>query len=192
MRRVCHAACLLLFLAAPGFCEQGGKAAKTAPPREELLRPGAPKGGVPKVTPKAPAPRIANPTSPAAHLYKLSPEQRDRALEKLPFAMQQRLRRELQRFDQLPKEEQELRIRQIERFDSLTPEKQMAFRARLQALASLDQDRRRQVTAALRRLHNALPGERARILARPAFQARFTPEEFQIITTLAEVMLPPN
>ena len=185
---------MLLLAAAAGVCAQNDKAAKDpVPSGSGWFRPGVPKGGIPKAGPKGiqkTAVRISNPTSLAAPLYRATPEQRDRALEKLPFPMQQRLRKELEQFDQLPKEQQETMIRQTERFHALPPEKQLAFRQELVALNHLEKDRKQQVAAALRRLHNVTADERAKILARPAFRERFSIEEFQIITTLAEVMLP--
>jgi hypothetical protein len=198
MIRLHQAVGVLLLAAMPVWCDQS---AKTSEGNSPLLTPG-PKGGVPKGAggpkinnkgiPKAPPVRITNPSSPAAHLYKLTPDQRDRALEKVPFQMQQRLRKELAQFDALPKEEQERIIRQTERYNALPAEKQLAFREQLRALAQLEKDRRQQVTAALRRLYNANPAERSSILARPAFRERFSPDELQMITALGEVMLPPN
>jgi hypothetical protein len=199
MIRVHQTVAVWLFAASAVLCAQNAKTTESG--GEGLFTPpkgGAPNGagGPPRITnkglPKAPPVRIGNPTSPAAHLYKLTADQRDRALEKLPFQMQQRLRKELAQFDALPKEQQQMIIGQTERYDALSPEKQLAFRQQLQALAQLEKERRQQVTAALRRLHNAVPSERARILARPAFRERFSPEEFQMIGTLGEVLLPPN
>src|SRR5438552_18450288 len=133
MIRSFQAVGLLLLAAGAGVCAQSGSG---------LFRPVVPKGGVPKAgvpkgAQKGPAGRISNPSSPAAHLYRATPEQRDRVLEKLPFPMQQRLRKELEQFDQLPKEQQEMMIRRTERFDVLSPEKQLAFRQQLAAFNRL-------------------------------------------------------
>src|SRR5262249_31240255 len=155
---------------------QSAKTAETGgeglfpPPKGAAPPKGA--GGSPKLNnkglPKAPPVRNANPTGPAAHLYKLPTGQRDRAPANPPTPMQQRLRGELAQFDALAKDQQEMIIGQTERYDALSPERRLLFRQQLLALAQLEKERRQQITAALRRLHNATPAERIRILARPA------------------------
>src|SRR5437879_3200260 len=104
--------------------------------------------GVPTAQPKA-VPPLRNPGSPAARLYRAPPEERERALEKLPVNMQERIRKELQWFDSLPKAQQEIAIKRSERLAALSPVQQRAIRLQLQALNQLEPDRRRAVRNAL-------------------------------------------
>jgi|ERR1051326_825026 hypothetical protein len=144
--------------------------------------------GVPKAAPKNVP--LRNPGSPAARLYRATPEERERALEKLPFRMQEQIRKELAWFDGLPKDQQEIAIKRSERLAAMAPEQQRAIRQQLQALNRLEVDRRRAVRNALIRLQSVSEEERKAILARPQFRARFSDDEWQIITDLSTVMLP--
>src|SRR5690242_18761710 len=92
----------LLFVAVAAMGYQRG-APRMAPPPE---RGGARRGG-PIEAPKEVPRRLANPANPVARLYRASPEERERALEKLPPAQQERFRRNLQWFDSLPKRQQD-------------------------------------------------------------------------------------
>src|SRR5689334_5288455 len=125
MVRSFQSAAILLLAAAPLVCAQVDKAV-AKPGGGAPFRPGVPKGtpkgAQAKGALKGPAPRIGNPLSPVAHLYKAPPEERDRVLEKVPFPLQKRMRLELEKFDQLPKEQREAMIRQTERFDALSDE----------------------------------------------------------------------
>jgi hypothetical protein len=145
---------------------------------------------VPKA-PKAMGPRITNPANPVTRLYRASPEERDRAIEKLPAPMQERFRRNLNWFDNLPKEQQEMVMRQSERFAALTPESRRDFLTQMRALNQLPPERRRPVVQALRRLQMMPDADRAAILASEEFKGRFSPEEQKMILDLSQVMLPP-
>jgi len=162
-------------------------AAVLLPADQDALRPEN-GSGVPKAQPKSVP--LRNPASPAARLYRATPEQRERALEKLPVPMQQRIRKELAWFDSLPREQQEIALKRTERLAALPPGQQRAVRQQLQALNRLEPERRRAVRSALNRLQNVSGDQRKAILARPQFRARFSPEEWQMIMDLSAVMIP--
>ena len=179
---------LLLLGAALGLAEQAAKGGPSA------LRPNF-KGGIPKGVPKGGqkgGPRLTNPASPAARLYRATPEQRERVLEKLPPARQQQMRSELDWFDRLPKDQQEQVIRRSERLAALPPEKQQAVQRQMQALNRLEPERRRAVRQALIRLQGMPDDQRAELLSRERFRSQFSTEELEIITDLAAVMPPPR
>ena len=188
----------LLFLAAGnGLCYQAPKGAGKAV-RAPVMRPILPRdgGGIPgaarknmKGAPKG-AP-LTNPGSPAARLYRATPEERERVLERLPIGQQDRMRRELARFDSLPKDQQTVMIKRSERLAALPPEKQRAFMRQMQALNRLEPERTRAVRQALMRLAALPDDQRSDALNREEFRSRFSEEELQIITDLAAVMMPP-
>jgi len=152
-----------------------------------------PEGTPPKATPKAGAnrgPRLTNPGSPAARLYRATPDQRARAIEKLPQLQQERIQRNLEWFDSLPKEDQEIVIRRTERYSALSPEKRRAFLLQLQSLNRMPPLRRQAIRAALLRLQRLSDERRAAILESPDFRSRFDAEEQKIISDLSEVMVP--
>ena len=138
-----------------------------------------------------PAPKLANPGAIVQQLIRMTPEERERAIEKLPLARQDQVRENLRRFDNLPKAEQERRLRLVEMFAGLPPEKQDLVRRQIQAFNHLPDERRRLVGAAFQRLRRMSEDDRqARLASRP-FRNRFTPAEQQIIADLAENLPPP-
>lgn len=162
--------------------------------QKDAARPLAP-WGVPRAG-KAPQPQmgppLSNPGSPAARLYRASPEERDRALEKLPPKMADQIRKQLDIFDKMPKPQQEVMIRRAERFAALTPEQKGMFVEQMRALGQLEPERRREIGIALRRLQPLGDDDRRKWIASDAFKSRFSADEQKIITDLAEVMIPPN
>lgn len=183
--RTCPATLLLLLAAAA--------AAQPRPSRPALRPEGRAArgtGGAPQQPRRAVGPPLGNPANPAVRLYRASPEERERALEKLPPAMQEQIRRQLRRFDSLPPAQQRILILQTQRLDSLAPAQQQAFRRQFQAFNRLPPERRRPIAMALRRLETMSERERARVLASDAFRSRFSPEDLQIISDLSVVLLP--
>ena len=187
MERLLQLAGLILMGAALVLGDQGA----TDEPRAgtDAWGPLPKEGGTPKVAPKK-IPPLRNPGSPAARFYRASPEQRERALEKLPVAMQRRIRKELEWFDSLPKDQQAIALKRTERLAALPPDRQHAIMQQLQALNRLDAERRKAVRNALIRLQSVSEDQRKELLARDQFRSRFSPEELQMITELSAVMLP--
>ncbi len=199
--RILQVAGLLLAVAAGAWCEQAKAPAKAASKGEGFkeapkgnnakggVRPEI-KGGVPKSVLKGGklGPPVINPKNPLVRLYKSSPEERERAIEKLNPQMQERLRRQLEAFDRLPKEQQEAEIRLVERFNALPPEKKQAFEAQWAALIALPRERQGPVRQAIRRLQPMTEDERNTVLNRPQFRDRFSPEELKIISALCTII----
>jgi len=139
-----------------------------------------------------PAPKLGNPGTLVRQLMRMSPEQRERALEKLPPQRQAQIRERLQEFDNLPKAEQQRRLQLSEHFANLPPEKQDLVRRQIQAFNQLPDDRRRVVGAAFQRLRRLPEAERQARLASPQFQARFSPTEQQMLADLSSNLPPPT
>lgn len=188
MIRILQLGVVLLAVSGLALCEQKGTPRAARPAQR---RPVAPRErNLPKGL-RAMGPRLTNPQSPVSRLYRASPEERERALEKLPPAMQERFRQNLNWFDSLPKPRQEIVVRRAERFAALTPEKRREFMLQLRALNQLTPERRRPVVQALRRLQMMPDADRTAILDSEQFKGRFSPEEQKMIMDLSEVMLPP-
>jgi hypothetical protein len=167
------------------------------PADQEATRPILPRRGMGKGIPKGArgpqmGPPLSNPGSPVARLFRATPEQRERALEKLPWRMQEQFRRQLERFDAMPRSQQQVLIRRAERFAALSPEQKTAFSDHMAALGQLSEERRREIGMAIRRLQPLSEEERARIVASDAFKNRFSPDEQKIVIGLSDVMNPPN
>lgn len=185
-----------LLLAGGAILAADQKAAKApAEPKPAAARPANPSGngGAPN---KAGGGRqmgapIINPAHPVARLYKASPEERERALEKLPPAMQEQFRNQLKRFDNLTPAQQQLQLKWVERYSALPQEQQMAFKQQLQKLLKLPPEQGQPIRVALRRLEGMPDAQRRKVLDSDEFKSRFTPEELKMISDLSVVMLPP-
>lgn len=171
MSRITSIAALLL-LAAPALMAQPNG---SAPP---------PAGN------ERPAPRLGNPGDIVQRLLQMTPEERERFLQKLPPERQARIRQRLAAFESLPKAEQERRLKLAQMFASLSPETQSLVRRRIREFNQLPPNRRRPVGAAFQRLRRLRRELREARLTSPQFQARFTPEEQQIIADLSEYLPP--
>jgi Protein of unknown function (DUF3106) len=136
-------------------------------------------------------PGLTNPANPVTRLFRASPEERERALEKLPAKMQDQFRARLKWFDGLPPAQQRIVLNRTDRFAALPPERQAAIKSQFQALNKLPQDRKAAIGQALRRLEVMPDEDRGKILASDEFKSRFSAEELRIISDLSEVMLPP-
>jgi phage-related protein len=201
MQRLIQVGGLLLACAVAGTAaDQKNVARNPGTPRPEAIRraprnvagpKAGPKAGNPKFPKQPMGPPLSNPASPAARLFRASPEERDRALEKLPEKLQTQLRTALERFDAMPKPQQEIMIRRAERYAALRPEQQAGIRQQMIALRDLPQERRAAVGLALRRLQPMSEEERSKVVSSDEFKGRFSAEELKIISDLSEVMLPP-
>lgn len=175
-----------LLLAPAAWPADQKDAASPIVPRNPLTK------GIPKGRGRQMGPPLINPGSPVARLYRATPEQRERALEKLPMRMQEQFRRQLERFDAMPKPQQQVLIRRAERYAALSTEQKAAVSGHMAALGKLPEDRRREIGIAIRRLQPLSEEERRKLVESEPFKARFSPDEQQIVIGLAEVMTPPN
>ena len=172
-----------------------GSASHAADQKDAVRNPVLPRKGLPKGLNKRAeqiGPPLSNPGDPVARLYRASPEERERALEKLPFRMQQQFRSRLERFDAMPKPQQQVLIRRAERYASLSQEQKATFLSFMEALRKLPQDRLREIGLAIRRMQPLSEDERQRLVASDAFRSRFSTDEQKIVTGLVEVMIPPD
>ncbi len=193
MSRILQIGSVLLLVAGVSY---GGKRQEPKdspkPPSKAAAKPAAAKGGVPKAgIPKGGA-RLVNPASIAARLYRMTPEEREHALEKMPNELaRERARKELEIFDSLPKEAQEIQLRRLDRFAQLTPEKRAEVRGLMAEANALPPNRAGAVRQTLYQLQKLTDQEREAMLQRPAFQARFSPEELRVIRGLADAWMGP-
>lgn len=152
-------------------------AAKPAPqPAANNNAGGVPKGGA----------KMANPANPVFRLFTMSPEQRERAIEKLPPKQQENIRKTLANFDNKPQAEKDRELQRLNGLWSLPPDKQALVAQQIKAFDALPADRLPVVKLAYKNLSALTPEQRAERLARPQFRSRFTPEELQILSVLPE------
>jgi len=192
MGRILQIGSVLLLVVGASYA--GTQQEPKAPPKpapKPAAKPAPPKGGVPKTIPKGSA-RLLNPGNVAVRLFRMTPEEREHALEKLPSEQaRENARKTLEWFDSLPKETQELQLRRLEHFAQLPPEKRAEVRQLVVQANQLPPPRKAAVGRALVLLQQMNDIQREVTLQRPAFQARFSPEEFRIISGLADAWMGP-
>jgi hypothetical protein len=119
-------------------------------------------------------------------LERMSPEELERLLEKLPPERRKRIEERLRRYESLTPEQRERLREQFERFRQLPPERQQAVRQLFQRLSQLPEDRRRAVRRGVWELQMLDQTRRPIRMDRPWFRNRYSPEELQMIRELLE------
>jgi len=155
-------------------------AAKPGPPPPNKAG-GIPAGGIPKAQTSLP-----NPDNPIDRLLRMTPEQRERAIEKFPPQQQANFRKRFESFDKLTEAQKQKQLALLDEFWSLPPDKQKLARDQMNAFKALPEDRREEVKKAYVMLSRMTPDDRIARLAKPQFRSRFTPAELQILTVLPE------
>jgi Protein of unknown function (DUF3106) len=123
--------------------------------------------------------------NPIERWNRMSPEERERALARLPPARAAQIRQRIERYNQLPPQVREALNERYERLSQLPPQKQALVRERLRELRQLPQERRPEVRRAIRRMSLLPEPERRARMANPAFQSHFSPQEQQIIRDIS-------
>jgi hypothetical protein len=176
MIRYIQIATLLVAAEASVLCAAPKEPAKVVRPAQPPRPPAPPKG----------AAKVNNPgASVAQRLMRMTPEQRERALEKLPPQQQAQIRQRLERLDNLPPQQRERVIQQYQEFQSLSPEKQNLVTRQIQAINHLPDDRGPVVRAELQRLRRMPENEREARMASEEFKGKFTPAEQQMLSDIS-------
>jgi len=155
---------------------------------------------------KAPAVRTPAPKAPAAgagrmgmkgmpvlrpvpgvqvqRFLRLSPQEREIAIDKMPVGAQEGIRRRLAAFDSLPAEERERQLKLYEAVSRLPKDKQDLVNQRIGEFQQLGQDRKLGIRRAYQLLSGKPEPARQAIIDSPEFKERFTPSEQRIVVDL--------
>ena len=184
MSRTAKIAGLLLFAGTPALLAQKNAAKEVRPaPSVRTLPPRAPGPAGKK---ERAAPRINNPGLVVQQLMRMTPEERERAIEKFPPQRQAQIRQRLQRFDDLPQQQRDRMIKQYEMLSSLPPEKQTLVRRQMQTFNRLPRERRQTLGPELQRLRRMPADERQALVNSEAFKNKYTPEEQQMLFDISQ------
>jgi hypothetical protein len=185
MARNClYSAAMALALAATLAAQRGPARPGAGPQRGMAGRsiPGMPRPGV---DPKPAAARL-----PVDRWNAMTPEQRDRALQKLPPDRQQKIRDQIARFNSLPEKEQQRLRDRYRRLQQLPPEKQEAVRRELRQFNETPPERRRVLAREMRQLRGMSEDEQRTRVKSDEFRTRYTPEEQQMLQDLSDYLRP--
>ena len=147
-------------------------AAQTSARQQEQDRPGAP-------------PILENSID---RWNRMSPDERERELAKLPPARARLIRQRIRRYNQMsPAEQQALRER-YQAFSQLPPQRKQVIRQRLREYRQLPQERHPPVHAEVVQLRQMPEAQRQARLNSDEFRSKFSPQEQQIIRDLTSYL----
>jgi len=121
-------------------------------------------------------------------LARMTPEEREQALSRLPPARRAQIEKRIQNFQQLPPAAQERRLDRLERLNSLPPQKQSQVRRSMNQLKELPEDRRMAINQELRHMAPMPDDERRAYMNTEEFRNRYSPAEQQMMGNLAQVL----
>jgi len=120
-------------------------------------------------------------------LLKMTPEEREKALQNLPPAQRQRLVNQLNAVGKWPTVEQNRARARLERLRSLPPQRQNQVRRSLNLFQQAPEDRQRQMAQELRRMGPMPDDERRAYMNTEEFRNRYSANEQQIMSNLSEI-----
>lgn len=132
-----------------------------------------------------------NAPTPIDEFMRMSPEERQKALNRLPPAQRRRLEERLKRFNELsPERQQELKS-MYNRLNQLPPEQQQVVRRSLNQFSQQPADRKQAIRDELKSIAPLSAEEREARLASPDFREKFTDKEQGIVRDMSQ-LLPPK
>lgn len=168
-------------LAAGLLCAQGrnqGQPAKPNTPRQSQQQPR-----------QNAQPKVNQPAGDEIfmRLQRMTPEEREKALQKLPPAQRERIENRIQNFQNLPPAVQERRLNRLEKLNSLPKAEQKQVRQSMRDLQKLPDDRKRAINQELRRMAVMGDDEKQYHMNTEEFRSRFSPAEQEMVGNLSKV-----
>ena len=158
----------------------GGGGRPAPPPRPapgvRPARPGGPKG------------RPGNPAMAVDRWNAMTPEERQKALDKLPPQRQKEILARIERFNNLPKEEQDRLRRRAERLAELSPERRQKVLKQIARFSQLSTDRRQALSHELESLRPLSESERNTRMSSEEFRGHYSADEQAMIRDLAQLL----
>jgi hypothetical protein len=126
------------------------------------------------------------PGAQVQRFLRLTPREREIAIDKMPVAAQESIRKRLAAFDSLPTEERERQLKLYEAVSKLPKDKQDLVNQRIGEFQQLGQERRLGIRRAYQLLSAKSQPVRQAIIDSPEFKERFTPMEQRIVIDLVQ------
>ena len=114
----------------------------------------------------------------------MPPAERERALAQLPPDRQEKVRQQLQRYDQMPPE----RKAQLQRLWDLPADKQQKVRQSMRELGQQPVERRRAMWQQLQHMNQMTHDERKHYFKSEDFKGQFTKPEQEIMKNMSEIL----
>lgn len=149
------------------------------------------RGGMNRPRPARPEKTARPPKTPIEEFQRMSPQERQKALDRLPPQQRKNLEERLQRFNQLPPEQQRTLNNMLGRLNQLPPERQEVVRKSMNWFSQQPMGRRQAMREELKGLA-ALPAEdRPARMSSPEFRFKFSDQEQETIRDMSD-LLPPG
>ena len=155
------------------------------------LLAGLPLGAQPRRVPGPLHPRVSRGGNPFERLNKMTPEQRQRMLDRLPPDRRAKAQERLDRFERMSPEERERLAGQYETFQRLTPQQQEVYRRAFRRFSSMPEDRQKAIRAEYDRLKQLSADERKSRFESDEFRKSFNKQEQMFLGRIAELNSPP-
>jgi Protein of unknown function (DUF3106) len=124
-------------------------------------------------------------------LERMTPEERESALSKLPPAQRANIEKRIRNFQNLPPAAQERRLEQLQRLESLPPKEQAQVRRSMNQRNKLPDDRKMAINRELRNMNGMTDDERQAYMSTEQFRNRYSASEQEIVGNIAKI-LPKN
>lgn len=182
----------------PGVCGQahhGGNPVPHEPKAQQHPQPGHQQGAHPQPGapqqgrqggggrneakgPGGPGPR------PVEEFMRMTPADREKEIQKLPPDRQEKVRQQLQRYDQLPPERKAL----LQRLWDLPQGRRQQVRQSMQDFQTQPPERKRVMWQQLQKVHEMEPGEREAYFDSPEFKSQYSKDEQEIMKNMSEIL----
>lgn len=129
--------------------------------------------------------------TPIDEFERMTPEERQRALDRLPPQQRKQLQERLQKFNQLPPEQQQNLRNMYTRLNQLPPEQQGKVREAINKFSQEPPGRQQAMREELRNLATLPQEDRQSRLSSPEFKSKFSGKEQQIVRQMSD-LLPPG
>ena len=139
---------------------------------------------------KIATPKQAKQMQVVEQLRSMSPEDRRKALNRLPPDRRKQLERRLEMYDRMRPEDRERLGRQVDNFQNLSPEKRAEIRRLFNRFNQMPADRQPLVRGELQTLRQMSPEDRAARMNSDEFRNRHTPAEQQWLAEMSRVLPP--
>ena len=130
--------------------------------------------------------------TPIDEFERMSPEQQQRALNRLPPGQRQKLQERLGRFNRLPPEQQQPLRNLYNRLHQLPPDRQNTVRNSMNRFSEQPPERQQAIREELRGMAALPQRERDARLASREFRSRFSGKEQGIVREMSPLLPPAN
>ena len=158
-------------------------------------------GGHPAAAPKSPKQPQAKPPAairrqgraggvqdPVNRFMNMTPEQREKALSKLPPERRENIQRRLSELQKLPPEARTRLMNAAEMLRTLPPERQQQVRQALRRFQQMPEERHAVVQAEMQKMEPLSDEQRRERMNAEEFRNRYTPAEQQMMRNMLEVV----